>query len=258
MRILLAGAMLLLAGACVAARAQEPEGPRTKISILAPEIATGAFAIGVTDLHFEPDWEWQALVCRRRCALQPVKLLMTPVKVHPYDGEPEPGHTYALDRELESPPLLLLRDLPAGVREKPETWLHAGLGTYPASSTVGTLEIDIPVPGDPARIVPRYAGVFDGTHRFHLYLESKSSRQLLARIPVDGIVGPSGIARGPQLLRWAGDLDGDDKLDLIMTLSSRTGEDASATLFLSTAAKDGEMVGMAATFYYWPVGNPGC
>lgn len=258
MRLLIAGAMLLLAGACVAARADESGAPRTGIGILPPEIATPAFAMGVTDQHFQPDWEWQALVCRRKCELEPVKLLMTPVKVQPYDGEAEQGHVYALDRELEAAPLLLLRDLPDSIRKKPETWLHAGLGAYPASSTVGTLEIDIAVPGDPARIVPRYAGRHDGTHMFHLYLESKNGRQLLARIPVDGIVGPSGIARGPQLLRWAGDLDGDDKLDLIMTLSSRAGEDASATLFLSSAAKDGEMVGMAAAFYYWPVGNPGC
>jgi hypothetical protein len=258
MRTIATFALGLLAGVTVTARAQEAESPRTGISILPAEIASHAFAEGVPDLQFELAWEWQALVCHKKCELKSVKLLMTPALVQPYDGEVMPGHVYTIDRKLDAQPLVLMRELPDGVRTRPETYLHAGMEKYPPSSTPGTMEIDIPVPGEPARIVPRYARQSDNSDLFNVYLETKGRSQLLARIHVDVVAGPSGMARGPQLLRWAGDLDGDGKLDLIMNLSSRYGEDAAATLFLSSAAKPGEMVGMAAGFRYWPVGNPGC
>ena len=227
------------------------------VTILPGEIASHRFAEGVTDLGFDPDWEWHALVCRKKCELEKVKLLMTPVKVQPYDGEPLPGHTYAIDRELDAPPLMLFRDLPPGFQKRPETFLHAGLETYP-SSTPGTLEIDLVVDEEVVRVVPRYAGLVDNTPMFKVYLETKTNRQLLTEVLVDSIVGTAGLPRRQQMLRWAGDLDGDDKLDLVMTFTPRYGEEAAATLFLSSLAKPGEMVGMAGAFSYWPVGNPGC
>ena len=258
MRILAACALVLLAGACIAAHAEGPELPRTEIDILPADITGPGYSSGVPDLHYLPEWEWQALVYRRKCELEPVKLSMTPVEVHPHDGDPLPGYVYRIDGELDVPPLVLLHDLPEGARDRPETWLHAGLGEYPASSTAGTREIDIPVPGDPARIVPRYAGKRDDNDTLNVWLETKSRRQLLSTITVDGMVGPSGMARGPQLLRWAGDLDGDDKLDLIVNFSSRAGEHSAAWLYLSSVAKEGEVVGLAAVFYYSPVDVPGC
>jgi hypothetical protein len=151
-----------------------------------------------------------------------------------------------------------MRNLPGSIRTA-ETWLHAGLGTYPPSDTGGTREIDIPLPaGARARIVPRYAGVVDGNPVLRVYLEAGTMRQLLGEQIVDAIGGPATLARGPQMLQWAGDLDGDGKLDLVLNLSSRYDEDAEALLFLSSMARNGEMVGKAAGFSYWPVGNAGC
>jgi hypothetical protein len=67
------------------------------------------------------------------------------------------------------------------------------------------------------------------------------------------------VASGAQLVRWAGDLDGDGRLDLVLSLNTRFGTDAATTLFLSSAAQGGSaLVGAAASFSYWPVGNPGC
>jgi hypothetical protein len=263
--ITLAIALTTIVGAQQVGAQQPGDKPASlPVSILPGEIASTQFAVGVPDLGFDPAWEWQALVCHKRCELEPVKLLMTPVKVQPYDGEPLPGHVYAVDGKRETHPLVLMRGLPPGFRARPETWLHAGLENYPPSRTQGTLEIDIPSPqGEFARIVPRYAGEVDGTPMFKVYLEmkageTKTRRQLLAELPVDIIAGPSAMARGPQLLRWAGDLDGDDKLDLIMNFSSRYGTSTTATLFLSSAAKADDLVGVAGGFGYWPVGDPGC
>jgi hypothetical protein len=235
-----------------------PPGPGA-VRILPAEITTPKFAAGLPDQGFDANWEWQALVCRKQCELQPLKLAMAPVMVHPYDGEPLPGHRYGLDRQLEATPLVLLRELPAGARNKPDSWLHAGLGAYPPAASPGTMDIDIPLPrGGKARIVPRHAGVVGGNHVIKVYLESGPTRQLLAELPVDPIVGPAGLPRGTALLRWAGDLDGDGRLDLIMSLSSRAEDYATATLFLSSAAGPGELAGRAASFEYWPIGLPGC
>jgi hypothetical protein len=251
-------ALSLVLTTAAAAQQHAAEAPSLPVTILPGEIPSERVAEGVPDLGFDPDWEWQALVCRKKCELEPVKLLLSPVKVQPYDGEPLPGHRYAIDRELDAHPLALLRGLPSSYPTRPKTWLHAGLESY-ASSTPGTMEADIPLDdGQLARLVPRYAGIIDGTPMFKVYLETKTHRQLLADLPVDAIAGPASLPRRQQMLRWAGDLDGDDKLDLIMTFSSRYGEDAAATLFLSSLAKSGDLVGMAGAFSYWPVGNPGC
>jgi hypothetical protein len=259
MRALAGIALLLLALAGVASRAAEPARAIPGVSILPGEIASARFAEGVPNLGYDPQWEWQALICSRECALEPVKLTLEPVKVQPYDGEPVDGHVYGIDREVAAHPLVLMRGLPESVRARPDTWLHAGMQRYPRSTTPGTLEIDISLPdGRSARIVPRYAGVIDGTPMFRVYLETATRRQLIGEQAVDAIGGPSSMAHGPHLLRWAGDLDGDGKLDLVMNFSSRYLEETQATLFLSSAATGDEMVGNTASFAYWPVGNPGC
>ena len=46
---------------------------------------------------------------------------------------------------------------------------------------------------------------------------------------------------------WAGDLDGDGKLDLLLNLSTHYNLD-SHRLFLSSMAKKGQLVGEAAVF----------
>ena len=47
---------------------------------------------------------------------------------------------------------------------------------------------------------------------------------------------------------WAGDLDGDDKLDLILDVSNHYNAVAQIRVFLSTAAKKGQLVGKAGWF----------
>src|SRR5688572_5613077 len=260
MRALVRFATILALTSTAPASAQHMHGwsEELPVMILPGEIPGPMFMNGIPDQGFDPEWEWMALVCREKCELEPTRLLMRGVQVQPHDGEALPGQVYTLESRLDAQPLILLRGLPTGVRSRPRTWLHAALGKYPQSATQGTLEIDIPVPGEPARIVPRYVRRDNNAPLLNVYLETKTQRQLLGGMAVDGIGGPSAMARGPQLLRWAGDLDGDDKLDLIVTITSRYGEEATVTLFLSSLAKPGELVGMAGHFSYWPVENPGC
>ena len=68
------------------------------------------------------------------------------------------------------------------------------------------------------------------------------------------IEGPKTLA-GPQYLLWAGDLDSDNKLDLLMSFQDRGWN---TVLFLSSLAKPGELVGEAGRFNYWPPNDPGC
>jgi len=52
---------------------------------------------------------------------------------------------------------------------------------------------------------------------------------------------------GPPLLLWAGDLDKDGKLDLLMDITNHYNISETA-LFLSSLARSGELVGKAGTF----------
>jgi hypothetical protein len=251
------GVSLGLLTLVAAAGAQSPEAgaPKSDIRILPGEITTARFGAGIPDLGLDPSWVWQALICARHCELRPVQLAMTPVAVQPVIGASLPGHRYEIDGKLDAHPLVLIRGLPGTVPGTPETWLHAGLAAYPPADTPGTMEIDIPLPrGGRARIVPRHGGVVEGQHQLRVYLEIGTSRQRLATLSIDPVGGPAGLTRGGALLRWAGDLDGDGRVDLVMTLNNRVHEFAGATLFLSSAAGPGELVGRAATFEYWPVG----
>lgn len=60
-------------------------------------------------------------------------------------------------------------------------------------------------------------------------------------------------------LLWAGDLDGDGKLDLLFNFHWRAKEGGTTMkLFLSSVASQGQFLGEAAQFSYWDPNNPGC
>ncbi len=84
-------------------------------------------------------------------------------------------------------------------------------------------------------------------------LRAYGQRQRLGGYQWD-IEGPKALA-GPQYLLWAGDLDSDNKLDLLMSFQDRGWN---TVLFLSSLAKPGELVGEAGRFNYWPPNDPGC
>lgn len=60
-------------------------------------------------------------------------------------------------------------------------------------------------------------------------------------------------------LLWAGDLDGNGKLDLLFNFCLRAAEKCiDSKLFLSSFAKKDELVDQAGEYYYWDPSNPGC
>jgi len=87
---------------------------------------------------------------------------------------------------------------------------------------------------------PRF-GSIDGVDyklRLNRRVEKETTTQIIASLPVLRAL------EGPELV-WAGDLDRDGKLDLLYNLSSFY-IDTELALFLSSAAKEGELVGLVA------------
>lgn len=214
--------------------------------------------------HYKEGEVWHALVCTEPgCRLQAVSLHVTATELTPYDGEPIEAQSLTLAKPVEGKLIALFQNLPATFLAKtPVTLLHAGMPAYPRAGS-GTLEFSIPALNKiDARIVPR---VFQSPivppneeAAVRIYLESSGRRQMLSSIGIDAIVGFNGMARGKDLVLWAGDLDGDDKLDLLASFNARVGEAQTLSLLLSSMAVGDDFVGEAGHFYYWPVGNPGC
>ena len=87
---------------------------------------------------------------------------------------------------------------------------------------------------------PRF-GSIDGVDyklRLNRRIGKETTTQVIASLPVLRAL------EGPELL-WAGDLDRDGKLDLLYNLSSFY-IDTELALFLSSASKEGELVGLVA------------
>lgn len=121
------------------------------------------------------------------------------------------------------------------------TWLHAGMDTYPPSGRIGNLEIRIPLEGEQEallvpRVFPRKAGPEDIAT---LELRAYGKRQALNGYHLENYGDASNAT---EVLRWAGDLDGDGKLDLII---SHDNHDVDVAVYLSSMAQPGELVGLA-------------
>ena len=85
----------------------------------------------------------------------------------------------------------------------------------------------------------------DGLVDCALVLEGEGLTQVLAHLPAIDDNGKLASLDVEQYVAFAGDLDHDGKLDLLANVSSHWNQ-WHPVLFLSTAAKDGELVGRAA------------
>jgi hypothetical protein len=86
------------------------------------------------------------------------------------------------------------------------------------------------------------------TRECALVLSHEGRQQVLGRWAADASAGESQLMLGSEAwphLRWAGDIDRDGRLDLLIDMTDHYNVSA-PTLFLSTQAKPGELVGAAA------------
>jgi hypothetical protein len=231
--------------------------------------------------HFSASKDWLALVCKKNnCTLQGARLRVNETKVPQYDGDP------VLGQELVYLPLhggtfdgAVIAALKSN-SAKPK-WFkpgvvksyYAGDGQIKRPKSAGTMEalIDsgkaatnailmpvlwLPTAQSTKQKILDIGGISDAVENgiVRLQLRSGSRRQFLGDFGFD-IEGARAIAP-EEYLNWAGDLDGDGQLDLLIEYSM--GQGTSRVLYLSSQAGVDEITGQAASFNYFPIDSPGC
>jgi hypothetical protein len=232
--------------------------------------------------HYKTGDGWWILACKDKCTLTSASMTVTP-STHPdYDGPPlvsqllrwspkpfgsaiSPTVGDTTNKSLGTAILLALFKPLRGLANLPlhagpiTTWLHAGMDSYPATR-VETMDVLIDMgKAGKATLVPRIFSSASGNSldrdrepTLILGLRADGKRQQLG--PYTWHLGSRALA-GKDYLIWAGDLDGDGKLDLLMNFTDYFW---GTTLFLSSLAKPGELVGAAGHFNYSPPDSPGC
>jgi hypothetical protein len=184
-----------------------------------------------------------ALVCdaKDRCVLQPVKIDVTAEYDPIVDAEDERTGKRVRVHGLESVYLLRSKRLSPGpvVSARPTATDLLPI-SKPQTITLGA-----------TKYVLHYrcgsAPDPDGFVDCALVLESKGVSQVLASFPAFDEGGGINSLDVEQYVVFAGDLDHDGKLDLLANISGHWNEWRPA-LFLSSAAKDGELVARVAEF----------
>jgi len=228
---------------------------------------------------------WWALVCgnaasatlAQGCTLHSTHLSVTRAMHSVYDGEPIasqllhwlplPANLDTVAREDEKRPTLVavfkpIRSLAALnlVAGPVATYVHPGMGRYPATGRPGTVEVRLTLAdGKHLDIVPRVAKSPPGEPSSLVNIATFELRQGSLRQRLPGYefseIGDDGSLSPQQYLLWAGDLDGDGKPDLIM---NHGGYGSNIAVYLSSLAKDGELVGFAGNFQYSDPSSAGC
>lgn len=193
---------------------------------------------------------WWALVCNHGCSLYPTRLVVTPSPAGPDADEPGQwlhwaplpfglDHVVADDSRQPYLVALLKPSAPSTLKLAPgpvRSWLHAGMDVYPSAGRAGTMETRIPVPGtQPVLLVPRVRYFPDTDGRspsppLELELRVGSLRQILGAYAMGD---DRGSVNGLDYLPWAGDLDGDGKVDLIVRFDA---DRSAISLWLSSLA----------------------
>lgn len=240
--------------------------------------------------HFRAGSGWWSFACARECTLTPATLSIS-AGTHPdYDGPPLPSqllkwsplpYKLALEKApgTDAPataqerkpgdPVLLAMLKPIGalsglplVAGTVPTWLHHGMKDYPPAKPVrGFTETTIDIGQGKKAIL-----------RERLMRPAKapapgqeSANTLLIDLEIDGVrqtlgsygfhLEPPGFIAPKQYLMWVGDIDGDGKPDLLINMTSYWWH---TTLFLSSLAAPGKLVGQGGSFSYSPPDSPGC
>lgn len=224
--------------------------------------------------NFKSGSGWWVLSCqgKKGCALAPTQLKVQPLPYPQYDGPMLPGQ-FLMWSPMPAPDEVVAVFKPiralAGMRLKSgplTTWLHFFQPSYPQPPSMGTMEVLIPGVG--AVLRPRWvqsplvvAAAPDALPPDPLVqLELRLGQQRQNLIELDTGTAPGGgvaLFKPRDYLVWAGDLDGDGKLDLIINRGGGTVSTRLA-LFLSSLAQPGELVGLAGLFEFNNPSVAGC
>ncbi len=211
---------------------------------------------------------WWALECASpgKCALTASRLNIQ-AKPHPvYDGDPIPGQLLQWLPATATKPIIMFKPFRAPATALP--FKAGAIGTYyPAAKSVvskpqtqGTMEAVLNLPnGEKAHFMPVLEQVSKNLTNQHeqdalvLEVRMNGKSQVIATFNFFG--GESYPISLDQYLLWAGDMDGDGKLDLVV---SSDFHGTAITLYLSSLAKEGELFGVGGSFQYFPVDSAGC
>lgn len=192
---------------------------------------------------------WRILACTQGCALRAARLRVrkstlpggeeVKIPAQQLQWSPVPaGQIVAIFKPVNS---LAALQLKAGAVK---TWLHVAMEGYPQAPRADTMEIVIPLDNaQTAVLVPRVLQAGAG-HIDRLELRANGKRQML---PGYKLASTDEVLDAQEVLRWAGDLDGDGKLDLVISHDS---QQVDVAFYLSSLAQPGELVGLAGSMRY--------
>jgi hypothetical protein len=179
---------------------------------------------------------WAALVCKvSTCELRPIV-----VATDELEGRDPPPTTALQSLKLveDEAVIAILRGLPDGTQHDVPTWFTEHTPRAPADEVNGSLGVTITADnGNAYHLMPRWN---PQAAQLTFYLETKNQRQQLALFDIDYINVLE--IKTTHVLKWAGDIDGDGRIDLI------TGNESSADLtaihlWLSSHASQGQITG---------------
>lgn len=220
---------------------------------------------------------WFALVCDQAnvsCQLHSTNLTITKASHSVYDSDPVPGQflqwaplPFNLGKPLgeseQRPQLiaLLKPDNQSTIKLKSgsiKTFIHKAADIYPKTDRLGTLEVRITYQKNqfmdliPRMQMPSKNDEFPKINTIEI--RSGLLRQQLEGFQISPVVG-TGFTSPKDYLIWAGDLDGDERPDLILRHADSENH---ISLYLSTLAQKGEIVGLAGSFVFSDPSSPGC
>lgn len=211
-------------------------------SILPASILRKAALLAATDATTRRNW--RGLVCGDNgCELRSIRLTFHDT---PDQGQIQISHLPAKKKTTPGEfTIALIGGSGSRAWNSVPTWFTLRTPRDPDDVINGSLGVTIHSPQSGGhRLIPRWN---TDAQELTLYLESRQQRQRL------GLIAPEALNAGLKtrdLLIWAGDLDGDGKIDLI----TRVSIDSTANglhLWLSSLAGKNEMVGLAASLPSW-------
>ena len=245
--------------------------PMEELSPATPAKPRGLRGWNMPGRNFRAGEGWWGLVCGKStdCRLVAMRLAITPTKHEVYQSEPVPSQLLVWsplpatgELLVAFKPVRTLAGMPLAAGPV-KTWLQRDMvGTYPEGGRIATMEVTIPVaPGGAALLLPRLRPAKgDGNGQpeaLVLELRLGGRRQLLDYFDNNVSMGNGGQdpVDAKTDLVWAGDLDGDGKLDLLLNTG---GCRSKMSLWLSSRAAAQELVGFAGSFDYYDLRSTEC